>query len=158
MVTAKSMKELEKLINKQYLSVAMRNVAKTAKNIQQQKAVTEVYDTYEPYEYERRGSSGGIADQRNMIDIVKSNVKGTSLSIENITKGKDDPSVNVAALVEYGDDNGYGEYDYKTNRDDTSENYLKPRTFQKETMKELIGGQGVASLAEGLKQQGLTVK
>lgn len=93
-----------------------------------------------------------------MIDTVKSTASGTTLSIENITKGKDDPSLDVAALVEYGDDKGYGEYDFKTNRDGTSSQYLKPRPFQDKTHQELESGKARSSFVEGLKQQGLTVK
>lgn len=44
-----------------------------------------VYDSYSPHVYERRGSNGGLLDRRNII----SQVDGTRLRVKNIAQPND---------------------------------------------------------------------
>lgn len=164
MANASNIKELEALINKKLMNALKTDVAKVVKNTQQEKVKTSVYDRYspgtsdgEPWVYKRRKENGGLADQKNMIDVVSVSSTGVELSVQNIAKGSKDKSMEIAGLVEYGDDAGYGEYDYKLNRDGTSEQYLQPRPFIEETRKELASGKAKEALIKGLKNQGIIV-
>ena len=64
------------------LSRAMKGeLEETAKSIMQSKIQDDVY-SYVPTEYERRGSNGGLADEKN-IQILKNNVSVSSRKSKN---------------------------------------------------------------------------
>lgn len=161
----KSFKDLEKAINKKIAKAMQNEVAEKVRDVQQSKIDSEVYDAYkpntednEPYVYERRRENEGLKDRKNMIATVSERDDGVSLSVDNIAKGKSN-GIEIAGLIEYGDNAGYGEYDYKYNRDGTAEQYLKERPFIEETRKSLINtGDHVEALKKGLKNQGIDIK
>ena len=158
----KNLTELNKYINQQMKNALQNEVAQVVKNKEQEKVVTEVYEKYtpnngEPWVYERRGTSGGLADQRNMKSKVKNIKDGVELSVENVTKGKDE-KVQISDLVEFGDGYRGLEYDYKENRDDTADQYLQSRPFQERTVDELAQtNEHVKAMKNGLIRQGLNV-
>jgi hypothetical protein len=161
-----TIKQLETHINKLMRDAMNDEVAKVVKNKEQEMVVTEVYDKYspsspdgEPWVYERRGSKGGLADQKNMKHKVVSlgNVGGLELSIENKTKGKDE-NIYLSDLVEGGDGYNGLEYNFKSNRDGTADQYLRPRPYQQKTVEALEqSGEHVEALKKGLIRQGLDV-
>jgi len=161
-----TLKQLEDHINKLMRDALNVEVAKVVKDTEQEKVITEVYDKYkpsspdgEPWIYKRRGSSGGLADQRNMKHKVVSlgTANGLELSVENKTNGKDD-KVQISDLIEYGDGYNGLEYDWKDNRDDTADQYLQARPFQQKTVQELEQtNEHVEAMRKGLRRQGLDV-
>jgi hypothetical protein len=161
----KNLKELEKFLNNKIKSAMANEVAEKVRDVQQSKIDTEVYDAYqpntpdnEPYVYDRRKDNDGLRDRENMIADVKDSGHGVELSVENVAKGKD-KDFQLAGLIEYGDNAGYGEYDYKYNREGTAEQYLKERPFIEETRKSLRQTkQHVDALKQGLHRQGINSK
>lgn len=165
MPTFNSIQELQAYLNKEMADVLKNEVAQTVKNIEQEKVITEVYDKYnitenglqEPYKYQRRGWNGGLADQKNMTENVNETAGGVTLTVENITKGQQSGE-EIAGLIEFGDGNGYGEYDYKLNRDGTSWQYLRARPFTKTTEEELAStGEHIQVFKNGMKSKGIDI-
>jgi hypothetical protein len=161
----KNLKDLEKFLNNKIKSAMQNEVAEKVRDVQQSKIDSEVYDAYqphtednEPYVYDRRRDDDGLRDRENMVADVKDSGNGVELSVENVAKGKDN-DFQIAGLIEYGDGAGYGEYDYKYNRDGTAEQYLKERPFIEETRKSLRQTkQHVDALKNGLNRQGIDTK
>ena len=167
MPSFKNLKELEKYLNQKIKKAMQNEVAEKVRDIQQEKIDEEVYDVYnvvggshqEPYVYDRRRNHGGLRDRRNMIADVKENSDGVELSVENITKAQDQSYINLAGLIEYGDESEYGYYEYKDNRDDTGWQYRQPRPFIEETRKEIAKTNAhVGALKKGLQKQGIDVE
>lgn len=162
-----TIKQLESHINKLMRDAMNNEVAKAVKNKEQETVITEVYDKYspsspdgEPWEYERRGTKGGLADQKNMKHKVVSLGKagGMKLSVENQTKGKDE-NIYISDLVEGGDGYNGLEYNFKSNRDDTAGQYLRARPYQQKTAEALEqSGEHVEALIKGLVRQGVDVQ
>jgi hypothetical protein len=163
----KTIKQIEAHINKLMREALNTEVAKVVKNKEQEMVVSEVYDKYspstedgEPWEYERRGWKGGLADQKNMkhktVSLGTGN--GLQLSVENKTKGKDDKNMYISDLIEGGDGYNGLEYNYKSNRDGTAGQYLKARPYQQKTVESLEqSNEHVEALKKGLIRQGLDV-
>lgn len=164
MATVNSINELKKYLNKYIQEVLDENVAPVVKNKEQEKVITEVYDKYspstpdgEPFKYERRGWNGGLADQKNMKHQVKNTANGVELSVENVTKGKDE-NFRLDTLIEYGDGTDGKEYEYKTNRDGTAYQYLQGRPFTKSTIEELEqSGEHIQAFVRGMKGKGIEI-
>ncbi|MED3562244.1 hypothetical protein [Bacillus xiapuensis] len=164
MTTVNNIKELSKYLNKHMKEVLEENVAPVVKNKEQEKVITEVYDRYspstpdgEPFKYERRGYNGGLADQKNMQHKVKTTKDGVELSVENVTKGKDQ-NFRLDTLIEYGDGTDGKEYQYKTNRDGTANQYLQGRPFTKSTIEELEqSGEHIQAFVRGMKTKGIEI-
>jgi hypothetical protein len=166
MLMAKTLKELFAQIQAQIGDVLGNEVAEMVKDVEYDTIQEEVYDKYHigedgqwtvPFEYERRGAEGGLRDRENMISNVSDD--GTTLTVTNVTKGKTDPGLELAPLVEYGDDAGYGSYEGKRNRDETQDQYLSPRPFTQRTAEKIARENiHVKKLREGLKKRGLKVE
>lgn len=160
-----SIRDFEKYLNEQMAKVLITDVAQVVKNKEQEKVITEVYDKYqpgtpdhEPWVYKRRGWQGGLADQSNMNSYVTNTLGGVELTVENVTKGQDDTNLNIADLVEYGDNQGHGQYDYKKNRDGTANEYLAARPFQEDTVTELeMTGEHIDAFKLGMRRQGINL-
>jgi hypothetical protein len=161
----KSLTELNKYLQKQIKDALNNEVSEVVKSEEQKKVKTEVYDKYnvvkgeqkEPYKYKRRGSSGGLSDKRNMKHKVKNVRNGAELSVENRTKGQDE-NIYIADLVEGGDGSFGLDYDYKSNRDGTANQYLQARPFQQRTVEALEqSGEHVEAMKKGLIRNGLDV-
>ena len=119
-----------------------------------------VYDTYRPIMYERRGDMGGLADKGNIVmkggkatngmlrvvNITDPN-PGGALNRDRVTVGKSLPE-----LIEYGNNNRWGyKYDFQSKGA-----YMKPRPFTEATIRHLrYVGSHVLALQNGLKRQGV---
>lgn len=103
----------------------------------------------EPYKYKRRYFEGGLIDRDNIV----AEVKDGTLTVTNVTEGQDGLE-NLAGLIEYGDNKGYGDYDWKYNRDNTQDQYLQPRPFIENTRQEIAGKKlHVSSMKKGLERR-----
>lgn len=153
-----SIKDLEKHINKKIASALKNEVAEKVKDVMQDKVETEVYNAYtshsdHPDKYVRRGEKGGLKSRSNM----KESVTDTTLTVENTTKMKD-TGYELAGLVEYGNDKGYGEYDYYPAKNSEGD-FRKPRPFIDETKKSIEStGEHINAMRKGLKRQGIDLE
>jgi hypothetical protein len=161
-----TLKQLEAYINKQMRDVLQNEVAEKVKDVEQRNIQDEVYEGYvtsqaggQPYIYQRRRTNGGLQDKKNMKSKVKNlgSGQGVELSVENVAKGKDD-KFRLDTLIEYGDGTDGKEYEYKTNRDGTADQYLRGRPFTNETVKELeSSNEHVHVFKNGMKSRGIDI-
>lgn len=98
-------KDLEKLVQKKIAkTVKSPQVLKVFRQAMVDSVYTEVYDYYQPSEYERRYDDGGLSDARNMA-FTSHELKGNTFvsDFENLTVGSD------ATVYDYPTDsmNGY---------------------------------------------------
>jgi hypothetical protein len=124
----------------------------------------EVFDAYpHPTMYERR-KTGGIDDRANMKDYIDEDGDSITLTITNETPPSDGINNvdNLAGLIEFGDNNGYGEYDYKTNKggkaygEVDAYKYLNPRPFTEQTIESLRESGAVEkALKDSLNSKGI---
>jgi len=121
-----------------------------------------VYNSYSPKIYDRDMNDGGLSDVDNMHHNIISNGITTELTVENKTISN--PSYNpnnkdpfeIACLVEFGNNNGYGYYDYPIKNKDTSNfSYLKPRPFIEKTKQDLLNGKAKEILVKALLNEGI---
>lgn len=168
MPTFNNFDDLMKFIKQEVADSMQTDVAEVVKQVEQEMIQIDVYDVYnivngvhqEPYVHVRRKTYGGLQDTQNMkAEIVEVSNDNVVLSITNETRGDKQTSLYVAPLVEYGDMSGYGEYNYKTNRDGTAWQYLQARPFTADTIKELeASGKHVNALRESLIRKGFNVE
>lgn len=115
----------------------------------------EVYAKYQPFIYDRRGDEGGLSDPRNHIATFAYDSNEVRMFVQNTTTGKWNNQY-IAGVIEYGHDNGYGEYDYPFNRDGTATRFLKPRPFIRKTKEELRSSSAhVKAFKDGLNKRGI---
>jgi hypothetical protein len=158
----KNLEELIKHLNIQMRDVMNNEMAQMVKKKESESVVKNVYEAYqpdngEPFVYERRKTNGGLADERNMKHKVKNVVNGVELSVENKTKGKDD-NFQLDTLIEYGDGTDGKEYDYKTNRISTQDEYLRGRPFTEKTEEAILqSDEHVKIMRNGLKAKGIDI-
>lgn len=132
----KNLDDLFRHVKKEVQESMKSDVSEVVKDVQQYAIEKEVYDKYDPFNYSRRKENGGLQDKDNMIEVVDVVGNQIILSITNETRGKNEKSLYIAPLVEYGD-GVHGEYQYKANRDGTEYRYLDPRPFTSRTIEEL---------------------
>ena len=137
-------------------------VAPEVKQLESQNAKEIVYRQYSPKIYDRDMDDGGLSDVDNMHHNISSNGISTELMVEN--KAMSNPSYNpnnkspfeIAGLVEYGNNNGYGYYDYPIkNRDSSGFAYLEPRPFIETTREQLKNGKAREIIIKGLVKEGI---
>jgi hypothetical protein len=151
-------------LNKNIENAMKHEVSDVVKKVESEKVESEVYDRYkpstsdgEPWRYERRKTNGGLADTTNMIPKTNIVANGVELTVENITEGSQD-SFKISDLIEGGDGTNGKQYQYKTNRDGTADQYLRARPFQRKTEEELAKtGDHEKALKVGLRRNGLDV-
>lgn len=128
-------------------------VTEMAKAAMQEAIETEVYSRYDPMEYERRKTHGGLQDPKNMLATY--DPKAMELRLANITRdqGYSVPGSNrlVAPIVEQG----YG-YTWKGSR--IYKMQPKPRPFHAETERLMGNGLFEQALDYGLRIAGFDVK
>lgn len=158
----KDLKSLFKHIEKNVAESMKDEVAETVKEVEQEAIENVVYDAYSgehPWVYERRKDDGGLSDKENMHEVVTVVNGNVILSITNMTTGSQEPDLYIAPLVEFGDNAGYGEYQYKFNRDNTAYQYLQPRPFTEATIENLReSGVHVIALKDSLKRKGFKIE
>jgi len=133
-------------------------VAPEVKQLESQNVKDVVYNSYSPKVYDRREDNGGLSDTNNMHSSFISGGNTVVMSVDNETMSNQDYMPNyknpfqIAGLVEYGDNNGYGEYDYPYH-----EEYLKSRAFIEKTQKDLENGKAKEMFIKGLAKEGIDV-
>jgi hypothetical protein len=160
----KSLTELNKYLQKHMRDVLQNEVAEKVKEVEQRNIQDEVYEGYktsntggEPWIYQRRRTNDGLQDKKNIKSKVKNVKDGAELSVENVTKGKDD-KFRLDTLIEYGDGTDGKEYEYKDNRDNTADQYLRGRPFTQETTNELTQtNEHVQVFKNGMKNRGFDI-
>jgi hypothetical protein len=161
MPTFKGRNELYKYIQDKVVETMKDEVADAVRFEEQKQIEKVVYEAYEqPYVYERRKfNNGGLQDTEMMVAVVEKQGNSVVLSVINMAKGADQEDLYIAPLIEYGDNAGYGEYQFKYNRDHTSWKYLQSRPFTQETIKALQrSGVHIQALKEGLEKRGFDVR
>lgn len=160
-----SLTELEKYLNDKMADVLNHEVAEIVKDVEQRNIQDVVYEGYktsniggEPWVYQRRRTNGGLQDKNNMIHHVTTNGQGVELSVENVTTGKND-TFRLDTLIEYGDGTDGKEYEFKENRDNTADQYLRGRPFTHETEDELMQtNEHVIAFKNGMKSRGINIE
>lgn len=155
----KDLNSLFKYIEKNVVEIMKSEVSEAVKDEQQRQINEIVYKAYSPFVYERRNwyeGDGGLADREVMVAEVGKTKDGIVLSVINLAKGQDQEHLYIAPLVEYGHDNGHGEYQYPYNRDNTEWKFLQARPFTKETIDALKrSGLHVEVLKQELNRRGI---
>lgn len=102
MATFKNPKQLELHLNKVIDDIIRHEVKDTIVEIWLEVQKERVYDVYDPIQYERRGSDGGLADPENIVFADFQKFKGgLSYVLENITEGAGDAvGEKINALIE----------------------------------------------------------
>lgn len=162
-----NLNELFEFIKDNMEDIMKNDVAEAVKDEEQRQISRVVYDVYtpnngEPYEYVRRkwkDNSGGLADREVIVATIGKTKDGVILSVINTARGSDQEDLYLAPLVEYGHDNGYGEYQYPYNRDNTAWKFLQSRPFTEETIKALKrSGLHVEVMKQELNRRGIKTK
>lgn len=86
----KNQSQLEKHLNTVVNNVILNEVFETIVDIWLRKQQENVYDVYDPMNYERRHSEGGLADRSNIIIDTQPFKNGAHYVLENITTGAGD--------------------------------------------------------------------
>jgi hypothetical protein len=158
----KNLTELNKYLNQQMREVMENEMAAMVKKKESESVEKNVYEAYQPengkpFVYERRKTNEGLADERNMKHKVKNIKDGVELSVENTTKGKDQ-NFRLDTLIEYGDGTDGKEYQYKTNRLNTADEYLRDRPFTEKTEESIAqSNEHVEVMKNSLKSRGINV-
>lgn len=112
MATFKNPRQLELHLNTVIDDIIRHEVKDVIVEIWLEVQKERVYDVYDPIRYERRGSSGGLADPENIVFADFQKFKGgLSYVLENITEGAGDAvGEKINALIEGTDGfmNGLG--------------------------------------------------
>lgn len=155
----KTLEEAFKYLQNRIRDTLKDDVAKYVKEIESSTIQNVVYNEYEPYIYQRREDNGGLSDVNNMKSRVAKTPNGFVLTVKNTTSLSGMVNAkNLAELVEYGDDNGYGEYSYKYNRSKDAIRYLKSRPFTEETTQYLIQSNSAERILKiGLQKRNIKI-
>jgi hypothetical protein len=147
-------------IQKQVNSTMKNEVASEVQFEEQRQIQKHVYESYDPFVYDRRGfSNGGLQDIDMIVAVTEIRKDSVVLSVVNMATGKDDENLYLAPLIEHGHDIGFGEYEYPYNRDHTAWKFLQSRPFTAETIEALKkSGKHVKALRDGLIRRGINVK
>lgn len=167
MPTFTNLKDAVDYVKNTTKNIVKTEVAEIVKEEESEVIKTTVLGVYEPTIYERR-KSGGIDDVANMKDYYEESADSISLTIQNETPPTDGyPNVvdNLAGMIEYGDNKGYGNYGYTRNMGGeaygsvTAYLYLEDRPFE-EITKEHLEETGIVNKAVGnlLKRKGINTK
>lgn len=102
MATFKNPRQLELHLNTVIDDIIRHEVKDTIVEIWLEVQKERVYDVYDPVQYERRGSDGGLADPENIVFADFQKFKGgLSYVLENITEGAGDVvGKKINALIE----------------------------------------------------------
>lgn len=148
--------DLEKYLKKQIKDALANEVKSEVVETERRHVQKDVYEVYNPKMYKRRKENGGLMDEKNIVGVMLSD---DTLEVENktpanpygipqervTTEGK-----NLPGLIEFGDDNGYGRYDFPPS-DGEDDSYMFPRPFISNTVEELKNSKAhISALANGL--------
>jgi hypothetical protein len=146
---------LEKQILNAASDTLRTNVFKAVQKCEQKHIQEDVYNIYpNPKLYDRRGYSGGLIADEN---IILTEIDNLNIEIVNITDPNPDYNGTtdkyLPDLVEHGEGyNGY-HYDYPTDG-----SYMNSRPFIENTKEDLSQNkQHIKAMRDGLKQRGIDI-
>jgi hypothetical protein len=137
----KSFAELEKYLNQQIKKSLSNEVADVARDTMSKHVMSDVYQAYEPTQYQRTGDL--------YKDISTTMKNDNTLEIENVARDEESGRL-IAPVVESGEG-----YEWKKSRIYQMQPF--PRPFVENTAKELESGLAKQALVDGLRKQGLDV-
>jgi hypothetical protein len=137
----KSFADLEKYLNQQIKKSLSNEVADVARDTMSKHVMSDVYQAYEPTQYQRTGDL--------YKDISTTMKNDNTLEIENVARDEESGRL-IAPVVESGEG-----YEWKKSRIYQMQPF--PRPFVENTAKELESGLAKEALADGLRKQGLDV-
>jgi hypothetical protein len=145
----KSLAELEKYLTQKINDALENEVSHVARNTLKEHVIDDVYDKYEPTQYQRQGADGGLMDDKN---IYAGLVDDGELVVRSTRVDEDDPRKDIASIVEFGTG-------YTWEKSKIYHMQPFPRPFHAETAKEL-DEKGLAknALEKGLNRQGIDTK
>jgi hypothetical protein len=127
------------------------NVFEEVKKVEQEHIQSDVYDVYSPFVYERRGYSGGIIADEN---IILTEIDNFNIEVVNITDpnpyARDGATIDkfLPELIEYGNGND-NYYDYPA---------PDARPYIANTKEDLAQNkQHIKAMCYGLKQRGIDI-
>ena len=140
-------------------SVLQNDVFETVKLTERLAIESEVYDAVNPKEYVRRGYSGGMMDQSNIV-LSDTNENEFSITVDNITRPNPWPEgattdKNLPLLIEMGGKR-YSER-YGNGYDWPYGPHVRHRSFTEKTVEELNSGKAVTAFTKGMKKRGYDV-
>jgi hypothetical protein len=137
-----SLKDLEKYLNDKIRNALAKEVADVARNTMSDHVKSDVYDVYEPSQYQRTGDL--------YKDISTTMKNDNTLIVKNEARDEESGRL-IAPVVEYG----VG-YEWEESRIYNMQPF--PRPFVENTAKELEKGKAKHALAEGLRKQGVDIQ
>jgi hypothetical protein len=137
----KSLADLEKYLNQQIKKSLSSEVADVARDTMSKHVMSDVYQAYEPTQYQRTGDL--------YKDISTTMKNDNTLEIENVARDEESGRL-IAPVVESGEG-----YEWKKSRIYQMQPF--PRPFVENTAKELENGLAKQALVDGLRKQGLDV-
>lgn len=159
-------KDIKSLMNyvQKKIDLSLKNeVFPTVREIEIEHVQSDVYAEYpNPIVYERRKDEDGLTDIDNYECVVNKGVMSMTNTTESNTNYSGSIKESLVGLIEYGDDNGYGRYDYpeeENKRRWKRYKYLKPRPFIQNTREDLEENkQHLFALKKGLNKLGIKTK
>ena len=137
-----ALKELLKTVVNEALEY---DVAPEVQIMLSENAQRDVYDAYKPFVYGRSYSlTDGAAET---YDVKSSGDMKVEVSV-NHPYGK---------LIEYGDGVDGMHYDYPYNRNNTEDQFLRPRPFYRHTKEQLENGKYKELMAQSLRAKGISI-
>jgi hypothetical protein len=137
----KSFADLEKYLNQKIKKSLSNEVADVARDTMSKHVMSDVYQAYEPTQYQRTGDL--------YKDISTTMKNDNTLEIENVARDEESGRL-IAPVVESGEG-----YEWKKSRIYQMQPF--PRPFVENTAKELESGLAKQALVDGLRKQGLDV-
>jgi hypothetical protein len=133
--------ELEKFLNQKINKALAKEVADVARDTMSDHVVSDVYEKYEPTQYQRSGDL--------YKDVKTTMINENTLEVENTARDEESGRL-IAPVVE----SGVG-YEWESSRIYNMQPF--PRPFVENTAKELENGLAKEAMKIGLKKQGLDV-
>lgn len=149
-----SLEALERYVLDKAKEAMMNEVATVIKKEQSQQVKREVYEKFEPVEYERREDDGGLSDIRNMETTIRSSTHSVTVTVKNKTKGNSDYGNNpndkyIDGIIASGQG-------YQYHGVNSKKTYERPRPVDEYTTDELERTKRhVSALIQGLKSRGI---
>jgi hypothetical protein len=137
----KSLADIEKYLNQKIKKSLSNEVADVARDTMSKHVMSDVYQAYEPAQYQRTGDL--------YKDISTAMKNDNTLEIENVARDEETGRL-IAPVVESGEG-----YEWEKSRIYQMQPF--PRPFVENTAKELESGLAKEALADGLRKQGLDV-
>lgn len=153
--------DLEKFLKEKIKDSLQHETFEAVRDVQQKNIDDVVYSVYKPKKYKRRDINEGLIADEN---IIMTPIGDDAIEVSNITKpnpyGIPQERVttegkSLPGLIEFGDDNGYGVYDFPPS-DGEDDAYMHPRPFIQSTREDLSEHkQHIKAFRAGLENRGI---